>query len=154
MDQVEVVRGEIVLGILEEAFREGLDRVVDVVLEVLTQLLGEDIRFPVDVVEEAVPASVFEERAVTEEEIEVLEILKIALLQDCREINLVVGVEAVARRAVVEPPFLPVSEDGPLRVVDFLEVDVDLVARVFEVAFVLATSAGVERPAPAFGVRD
>ena len=44
----------------------------------------------------------------SEKQIEVLEILKIALLKDCRKVNLVVGVESVACWTVIQSPFLPV----------------------------------------------
>nr|WP_250137896.1 hypothetical protein [Halorientalis salina] len=116
--------------------------------------MGENIGLVVDIVQEAISAGVFDKRAMSEEEIEVFEILKIALFENSRQVDLVVGIKPVTRRTIVETPLFSISEDSPVSIVYFLQIDVNLIARILEVALVFTTPTGVERPTPALGVRD
>nr|WP_241430122.1 hypothetical protein [Halococcus saccharolyticus] len=65
--------------------------------------------------------------------------------------DLVVRIEPMASRTVIEPPVFAVREDCPRRW-GLLEIDVDLVTRVLEIALLLAPC--IELPAPAFGIRN
>lgn len=80
MDEVEVVLAEIGV-VLEKSLREDTDGVVDVVLEILAQRLGEGVGLVVDVVEKAVAPAVLDERVAPEEQVEVPEFLDATLLQ-------------------------------------------------------------------------
>ena len=59
----------------------------------------------------------------------------------------------MTRWTVVEPPLLPVSEDGPL-CRRLLQVDVNLVARVLEVAPIISAAACIQWSTPALGICD
>jgi len=153
VDQIQVVFIEVVVRV-EESRCEHTNRLVDVFLEVLTQFFREDAGLVIYVVEEAVAGPVGAERFLAEEQVELLERFKLTSAIDDVEkfgqIDLIVGIQSVTRRLVVEPPLLAVCEDCPLGRC-LLEIAVDLVAWVLEVAFLFPTRVELSPPSLCVG---